>query len=106
MIKPQDITNHCKNCSVIADFEKNYENNHFRELDNARRTCANCRCHNGIYKFDAIYTALKIEKKLEKQKNNLTPGRKPTAYKKYGFIVDSLRKDGKTIREIAKVTKL
>lgn len=72
------------------------------EVENMRYKCRYCRSFGstGIYKADAILTALEERKRNE---NNLTPGRKPVREKQYGRAVRKLREEGKSIREIADI---
>lgn len=114
---PTDVTKHCLKCHIYLNARKNIANNDFdyQSIMRARRSCASCRGNDGIYKFDAIYTALGLHeqlieqlKKFEKLKlrPELTPGKKPVKEKLYGDIVRNLRKENKSIREIARITNL
>ncbi len=69
-----------------------------------RNTCMRCKKGSkGIYKYDAIRTALDLYEENKQLKNKLNKGKKATALKKYGTVVKNLRKDGKSIREIAQI---
>lgn len=105
---PTDVTKHCLKCQIYLNARKNIANNDFdyQSIMRARRRCASCRGNDGIYKFDAIYTALGLHEQLLELRPKLTPGKKPVKEKLYGDIVRNLRKEGKSIRDIAKLTNL
>lgn len=73
-----------------------------RELVDIRQKCAYCKNGaKGIYKADAILTALELHEKIGiKNRNN---GKKPVLEKRFGTAVCNLRSEGKSIREIAKI---
>ena len=88
-------------CRLIEKLENGTEPTE-KEMEDIRYRCQYCRSfgRNGIYKADAILTALKEKRRA---KNNLTPGRKPVREKQYGKAIINLRKEGKTIREISEI---
>lgn len=86
----------CTNCEVmkraLSDIE---EDETF--LGEARARCASC---NKIFKFDALY---KSQMNLAQRQRKKNTGKKPTAYKRYSKAVINLKRDGKSIRDIAKI---
>ena len=75
-------------------------------IKDLRDTCMRCKKGNkGIYKYDAIRTALDLYKENKKLKEvlKLNQGKKPTALKKYGTAVKNLRNSGNSIRKIAEI---
>lgn len=82
----------CTNCEVMKRALSNIEDE--ISLGEARAKCASC---NKIFKFDALY---KSQMNLAQRKKNT--GKKPTAYKRYSKAVINLKREGKSIRDIAK----
>lgn len=74
-------------------------------LEQARRTCSNCKFgKSGIYKFDIVFTLWDKLGKLQAVSDRPKPtGKKPTYVKRYGAAVFRLQADGKTVREIAQI---
>lgn len=85
----------CTNCEVMKRALSDIKEDEIF-LGEARARCASC---NKIFKFDALY---KSQVNLAQRKKNT--GKKPTAYKRYGTTVINLTGEGKSIREIAKIT--
>lgn len=83
----------CTNCDVMKRALSDVEEDEI-PLGEARAKCASC---NKIFKFDALY---KSQMNLAQRKKNT--GKKPTAYKRYSKAVINLKREGKSIRDIAK----
>ncbi len=108
----KNVTENCMDCFVmkmILDETKTigtdeYDNS--SKIEDLRDTCMRCKKGNkGIYKYDAIRTALDLyeENKKLKEVLKLNQGKKPTALKRHGTAVQNLRKEGKSIRKIAEI---
>lgn len=90
-----DFCGTCENLHVNVDDSN--------ALAEAREICQRCKRDNhGIYKFDAIYTAYQAH--MDAIKPN--KGKKSTVNKRYGDAIRSLRADGKSQREIAKILQI
>jgi hypothetical protein len=64
------------------------------------------RCQDVRFAFDAIYAAVKASENAEKYANfrkNANVGKKATRHKTHGHAVHALRREGRTLREIADV---
>lgn len=73
-------------------------------IDYLRGTCMRCKKGSkGIYKYDAIRTALDLQAENQRLKKALNKGKKPTALKRYGTTVKNLKEEGKSIRQIAEI---
>lgn len=95
----RNAVNHCGMCSVPKKFEKG-----LMDIADARKECAHCKLGStGIYKFDAIYTAVGPNKT---ETFNPNKGRKSTREKQYGKAIRDLREKGQSIRKIAKILKI
>lgn len=100
MEQVQNLEDYCLKCK--HGVPQNFKDGSIT-LDQARRTCANCKFgKQGIYKFDIVYTlwgALgKFRSVPERPK-----GKKPTYVKRYGTAIEKLQAEGKTVREIANI---
>lgn len=107
----QNVMEHCKKCEDMCKLmEKMRSDDEIKEQEllYMRRKCQRCRRgDNGIYKADAILTALLLDKMIQDRwKKNLTPGKKPTLERKYGRAIYALREGGKTIKQIASLLGL
>lgn len=82
----------CLNCDLIKNKET--------DLEKARKKCANCK---KIYKYDAIVELVNI-----KTKNKLNAGKGKTAklFSRYSKIIAELRKQNRTMREIAEICNI
>lgn len=88
----QNVIAHCLKCNVMNDDSM--------ELGTQRFICAHCRqLDNGIYKYDAIKTAIELHNELEIKRNK---GKKTTCIKRYGKSVAKLLQEGKSIAEISR----
>ena len=99
----QNVNDYCKKCKkmkLLQEKRKKGED-YLENLANMRTRCARCRVFGkiGIYKADAILTALELSENGYKNRN---VGKKPVREKQYGTAVKNLRAEGKTIRQIAK----
>lgn len=87
----------CQNCNVMKMAFSEWE------IGDCRRMCMRCKRKDmGIYKFDAIYTALQLKRDIldvKQYKRNV--GKKSTAQKRYGKAVKKLRDEGYSLRKIA-----
>ena len=106
----KNVTENCINCNImhfILDESKTSGTNSLGQnfkIDVFRNTCMRCKKGSkGIYKYDAIRTALDLYEENKQLKRKLNKGKKATALKKYGTVVRNLRNDGKSIREIAQI---
>lgn len=106
----KNVTENCMDCFVmkmILDATQTigtdeYGNN--TNIEDLRNTCMRCKKGNkGIYKYDAIRTALDLQAENQRLKKALNKGKKPTALKRYGTTVRNLRNEGKSIRQIAEI---
>lgn len=80
----------CTNCEVMKRALSDIEEDEI-PLGEARARCASC---NKIFKFDALYKS-----QIQRKKST---GKKATAYKRYSKAVINLKREGKSIRDIAK----
>ena len=106
----KDVVDNCIHCFImgmILDSTQTVgtdKDGNSAEIENLRGTCMRCKQGNkGIYKYDAIRTALDLWQQNQKLKQALNKGKKPTALKKYGTVVKNLKADGKSIRQIAQI---
>ena len=106
----RSIFNYCARCTNMKDIlEKRRQGIPVDddELTKVRRHCAKCKSgKNGIYKADAILTALELHEEVNKLKTKRNVGKKPVREKQYGAAIRNLRAEGKTIREIASILKI
>lgn len=106
----KNVTENCMDCFVmkmILDKTKTIGTDEYgnsANIKDLRDTCMRCKKGSkGIYKYDAIRTALDLYEENKQLKRKLNKGKKATALKKYGTVVRNLRNDGKSIREIAQI---
>lgn len=103
----QNVIDYCVKCANMKDLiEKRkqkipIDDSELQEIRNLCRYCRNLG-KKGIYKADAILTSLEMYEKLEKLEKKKNVGKKATREKQYGTVVQNLRTNGMTIREIAK----
>lgn len=102
MINTPHITvdNYCANCPHMQEALKQ-DTVDWGTIRNACRCCKTGSA--GIYKADAIYDFLKLKNTIT---SNLTPGRKPTRHKTHGKLVNNLKSQNKTLKEIRDITGL
>ncbi len=93
----QDVAEYCVNCPVMKKLEEDES-----MIANARHSCAHCRSLGkvGIYKADAIYTALKYKKRADAFNQT---GKSSVVVKRYGKAVSELTNKGESLRSIAKI---
>ena len=93
----QNVSEYCANCVVM----KNLENDE-SSIERARFSCAHCRSfgEGGIYKADAIYTALKYKKRADMFSRK---GKCTVVVKRYGKAVQELTEKGESLRSIARI---
>lgn len=93
----QDVADYCVECNVMRRLEEDES-----MIDDARLLCARCRLGgcNGIYKADAIYSALKYKKRADAF---VSKGKSPVVVKRYGKAVHELLQRGESVRGIAKI---
>lgn len=106
----KNITENCMDCFVmkmILDATQTIGTDEYgnsANIEDLRDTCMRCKKGNkGIYKYDAIRTALDLQAENQRLKKALNKGKKPTALKRYGTTVRNLRNEGKSIRKIAEI---
>ena len=106
----KNVTENCINCNImhfILDESKTSGTNSLGQnfkIDVFRNTCMRCKKGSkGIYKYDAIRTALNLYEENNQLKEKLNKGKKATALKRYGTTVKNLKEDGKSIRQISKI---
>ena len=102
----KDVCDYCKNCKRMTNAIKKKELGtlEMEELGELREKCSNCKNYNGgIYKADAILSALVVQKEVDKWKQKRNVGKKPVRKKQYETAIKNLKKEGKTIREIATI---
>ena len=106
----KNVTENCMDCFVmkmILDATQTIGTDEYgnsAKIEDLRNTCMRRKKGSkGIYKYDAIRTALDLYEENKQLKRKLNKGKKATALKKYGTAVRNLRKDGKSIREIAQI---
>jgi hypothetical protein len=93
-----DVVEHCKKCSAMTDAVKAGRGNF--DLAMLRQKCMYCKTGNGgIFKTDAIYTAIELHQKFDSRRNK---GKKAIRHKTHGVAVKNLREQGKSLRDIAK----
>lgn len=94
----QDVSNFCEKCEVMKKLQSDSEN----YIGEARKKCANCRGVNGtgIYKADAIYSALKYKKRADAFNSK---GKSSVVVKRYGKAVVELSERGESLRSIARI---
>lgn len=93
----QDVSEFCAKCNVMDELEKDEST-----IGDARLLCAHCRSigGGGIYKADAIYSALKYKKRADAFASK---GKSPVVVKRYGKAVHELLSKGESVRGIAKI---
>lgn len=93
----QDVTDYCVKCNVMSDLKENKTT-----IQDARLLCSHCRSFGsvGIYKADAIYSALRYKEKADKF---VGKGKSETVVKRYGKAVYELTSQGKGLREISRI---
>jgi transposase-like protein len=96
--KLQDVSEYCLVCTEM----ENWIENGFI-IGDARHMCAGCRKGAGTpYRFDMmIGLILQLRGTGTVPKTPPPPGRRSVAYKRYGKAVQSLRAEGKNLRDIA-----
>lgn len=106
----QNVIDYClnqnhKKCRMSEFLEKRKNGIELSEseIESMRFSCASCRSFGktGIYKADAIMSALELHQQSQFKNKNI--GKKPTRKKQYGTAIKNLREQGKTIREIAEI---
>ena len=116
---------YCLDCPKGVDIQ-GVKDMSLAELNEARTICMNCRGKNGIYKLDAIATAIEAQGKVKQleaeiadlqyknallalelqDKPRFTPyrgGKGETYIKRYGATVANLRAEGKTQKQISEI---
>jgi hypothetical protein len=97
-----NVIDYCKECKLMKHAVEVGEDNF--DLAELRYICTHCKTgKSGIFKADAIFTALSIYQKFYKNRNT---GKKTTIDKTYGNAVKNLRKQKKTIKEIADILQI
>lgn len=100
----RNVIDHCQKCPNMVKLlnkKRNDEPLNDSDIKDIRIICMHCKCgQEGIYKADAIMTALLLHDEVKRQRN---VGKKPTRYKQYKAAVQNLRNEGRSIREIAKI---
>lgn len=93
----QDVANYCVDCIVMKKLEEDEST-----IMSARNSCAHCRtmAGAGIYKADAIYSALKYKKRADAFNNK---GKSTVVVKRYGKAVAELTDKGESLRSIAEI---
>lgn len=93
----QDVAEYCLDCPIMKKLEEDEST-----ILSARNSCAHCRSlgKTGIYKADAIYTALKYKKRADAFNQT---GKSPVVVKRYGKAVSELTNKGESLRSIAKI---
>lgn len=93
----QDVAEYCLDCPIMKKLEEDEST-----ILNARHSCAHCRSlgKTGIYKADAIYTALKYKKRADAFNR---AGKSPVIVKRYGKAVSELSNKGESLRSIARI---
>lgn len=111
-----EAINFCRKCTHLAQAFSEGNNVNWGKLRNACRCCKTGQC--GIYKADAIYDLYKLEGTLHNEIRycreeiaKLKPfkpnkGRKATRYKTHGEVVNNLREQGFSLRDISHTTGL
>lgn len=93
----QDVSEFCAKCNVMDELKKNES-----YIGDARTICAHCRSigGGGIYKADAIYTALKYKERADAFSSK---GKSTVVVKRYGKAVHELLEKGESLRSISKI---
>ena len=106
----KNVVDKCMHCAVMQftlNDSKTIGTNSLGQnfkIDVFRNTCMRCKKGSkGIYKYDAIRTALDLYEENKQLKEKLNKGKKATALKRYGTTVKNLKEDGKSIRQISKI---
>ena len=102
----QKVTNHCKNCPKMNFLVEKFNEEVIPEdiIEKMRKKCAGCKRRNhGIYKADAILTALVLQKKFEPFGGKRNKGKKSTITEHEKTSIKALHKEGKTIKQLAKL---
>lgn len=104
----QKVTNHCENCPKMKLLVEKFNKEIIPEdiIEKMRKKCASCKRGNyGIYKADAILTALVLQKKIEPFGGKRNKGKKSTITEHEKISIKKLHKEGRTIQQLAKLFK-
>ena len=104
----QKVTNHCKNCPKMKFLVSKFDEEVIPEdiIEKMRKKCASCkRGSHGIYKADAILTALVLQKKIEPFGGKRSEGKKSKITEHERTSIKALHQEGKTIEQLAELFK-
>ena len=102
----QKVTNHCKSCPKMNFLVEKFSEEVIPEdiIEKMRKKCASCKRGNyGIYKADAILTALVLQKKIEPFGGKRNKGRKSIITEHERKSIKTLHQEGKTIQQLAEI---
>lgn len=93
----QDVSDFCAKCNVMKDLKEDES-----RIELARDSCMHCRSAggSGIYKADAIYSALKYKERADAFTSK---GKSTVVVKRYGKAVHELLEKGESLRGISKI---
>lgn len=104
----QKVTNHCKSCPKMKFLVEKFNEEVIPEdiIKKMRKKCASCKRGNyGIYKADAILTALVLQKKIEPFSGKRNKGKKSVITEHERASIKALHQEGKTIKQLAELFK-
>ena len=102
----RDVCEHCDKCEIMQNAIEKKKNNtlNAQELGDLRVRCTNCKnCKNGIFKADAILSAMLSHKELQKIKQKRNVGKKPVIAKKFGTAITNLADANFNYEQIAEM---
>lgn len=102
----QKVTSHCEKCSKMKFLVAKFDEEIIPEdiIKKMRKKCASCKRKNhGIYKADAILTALVLQKKFEPFGGKRSEGKKSIITEHERKSIKTLHQEGKTIQQLAKL---
>ena len=102
----QKVTSHCEQCAkmkfLVAKFDEEVIPKDI--IQKMRKKCASCRRgSHGIYKADAILTALVLQKKIEPFGGKRNKGRKSTITEHERTSIRALHQEGRTIKQLVEL---
>ena len=102
----QDVTSHCEKCPQMKFLVEKFDKAIIPEdiVEKMRKKCASCkRGNHGIYKADAILTALVLQKKFVPFGGKRNKGKKSKITERERMSIKTLHQQGKTIEQLAEL---
>ena len=100
----QSVQEHCMKCDKLLNSVNDILDGKEVDLGSLRNACRCCKTGStGIFKGDI---ALGLMTEIERTRRKRPVGKKKTRYKTHGKMVRQLREEGKSLREIARISCL